>query len=107
MGFPRQEYFSGLPFPSPGDHPNPGIKPRSLALQLNSYRAHQEMQQIRKLNRRLEMMIRDLTLGDLPGGPEVNALDFHYGDGSQGLIPDWDRRCHKSHGAAKKKRFKT
>ena len=33
MGFPRQEYWSGLPFPSPGYLPNPGIKPRSLALQ--------------------------------------------------------------------------
>ena len=32
MGFSRQEYWSGLPFPSPGDFPNPGIKPRSLAL---------------------------------------------------------------------------
>jgi len=26
MGFPRQEYWSGLPFPSPGDLPNPEIK---------------------------------------------------------------------------------
>ena len=35
MGFPRQEYWSGLPFPSPGDLPNPGIEaasPVSLAL---------------------------------------------------------------------------
>ena len=32
MGFPRQEYWSGLPFPSPGDLPNPGIKPMSPAL---------------------------------------------------------------------------
>ena len=30
MGFPRQEYWSGLPFPSPGDLPIPGIKPASL-----------------------------------------------------------------------------
>ena len=29
MGFPRQEYWSGLPFPSPGDLPDPGIKPVS------------------------------------------------------------------------------
>ena len=29
MGFPRQEYWSGLPFPSPGDHPYPGIEPKS------------------------------------------------------------------------------
>ena len=27
MGFPTQEYRSGLPFPSPGDLPNPGIEP--------------------------------------------------------------------------------
>ena len=33
MGFPRQEYWSGSPFSSPGDLPNPGIKPGSSALQ--------------------------------------------------------------------------
>ena len=33
MGFSRQEYWSGLPFPSPGDLPHPGIKPGSAALQ--------------------------------------------------------------------------
>ena len=33
MGFSRQEYWSGLPLPSPGDLPNPGIKPRSPAFQ--------------------------------------------------------------------------
>ena len=32
MGFSRQEYWSGLPFPSPGDLPRPGIKPGSPAL---------------------------------------------------------------------------
>ena len=32
VGFSGQEYWSGLPFPSPGDLPNPGIKPRSPAL---------------------------------------------------------------------------
>ena len=31
MGFPKQEYWSGLPFPVPGDLPDPGIKPMSLA----------------------------------------------------------------------------
>ena len=36
MRFPRQEYWSGLPFPSPGDHPNPGMEPESSALQANS-----------------------------------------------------------------------
>ena len=36
MGFSRQEYWSGLPFPSPGDLPNPGIEPKSPALQADS-----------------------------------------------------------------------
>ena len=32
MGFSRKEYWSGLPYPSPGDLPNPGIEPGSPAL---------------------------------------------------------------------------
>ena len=36
MKFSRQEYWIGLPFLSPGDLPNPGIKPRSAALQADS-----------------------------------------------------------------------
>ena len=32
MGFHRQDYWKGLQFPPPGDLPNPGIKPASLAL---------------------------------------------------------------------------
>ena len=36
MEFSRQEYWNGLPFPSPGDVPNPGIEPRPLALQEDS-----------------------------------------------------------------------
>ena len=34
--FPRQEYWSGLPCPPPGNLPNPGMEPRSLALQVDS-----------------------------------------------------------------------
>ena len=40
MGFSRQEYWSGLPFPPPGDFPHPGTEPTSLAvpaLQADSY----------------------------------------------------------------------
>ena len=36
MGFPRQEYWNGLPCPSQGDPPNPGIKPWSPVLQADS-----------------------------------------------------------------------
>ena len=37
IGFSRQEYWSGLPFPSPGDLPHPGIEPGSPALQAGSF----------------------------------------------------------------------
>ena len=36
MGFSRQEYWSGLPFPSPGDLPHPGIEPGSPALEADT-----------------------------------------------------------------------
>ena len=36
MEFSRQEYWSGLPFPSPGDLPDPGTKPKSPTLQADS-----------------------------------------------------------------------
>ena len=36
MGFSRQEYWSGVPFPSPGDLPNSGIEPRPPALQADT-----------------------------------------------------------------------
>ena len=38
MEFSRQEYWNGLPFPSPGDLPNPGIKPISPTFQVDSLR---------------------------------------------------------------------
>ena len=36
MGFSRQEYWSRLPFPSPGDLPDPGIEPRSPTMQADA-----------------------------------------------------------------------
>ena len=36
LGIPRQEYWSGLPFPSPGDFSDPGIEPASPAWRVNS-----------------------------------------------------------------------
>ena len=36
MGFSRQEYWSGLPFPSPGDLPDTGMEPRSPALEADA-----------------------------------------------------------------------
>ena len=43
MGFSRQEYWSGLPFPSPGDLPHPGTEPGSSALQADSLLAEPPM----------------------------------------------------------------
>ena len=40
MGFARQEYWSVLPFPSPGDPPNPGMQPESPAGQVDSLLSH-------------------------------------------------------------------
>ena len=42
MGFSRQEYWSGLLFPSPGNLPDPGLEPRSPALQGDSLRLSYE-----------------------------------------------------------------
>ena len=38
-GISRQEYWSGLPFPSPGDLPDPGIEPRSPTLEADALRS--------------------------------------------------------------------
>ena len=43
MGFSRQKYWSGLPFFSPGDLPDPGIKPKFPALQADSYSLSQNL----------------------------------------------------------------
>ena len=48
MGFSRQEYWSGLPFPSPEDFPDPGIEPGSLALQAPQRRWSQSI--LREIN---------------------------------------------------------
>ena len=52
MGFPRQEYWSGLPFPSPGNLPDPGIESRFPAL------------------------LEDSLLSEPPGKPRVLVLEF-------------------------------
>ena len=44
MRFPRQEYWSGLPFPSPGDLPDPRIESRSNALQVDSLLSYEGSQ---------------------------------------------------------------
>ena len=48
MEFSRQEYWSGLPFPSPGDLPDPGIEPRYPALQARHFTIWATMEVLRK-----------------------------------------------------------
>ena len=48
MGFSRQKYWSGLPFPSPGDLPNAGIEPRSPALQADALTSEPPGKQCRR-----------------------------------------------------------
>ena len=47
MGFLRQEYWSGLPFPSPGNLPDPGIEPKSLTLQEDSLQSEPPVKPIK------------------------------------------------------------
>ena len=63
MGFPRQEYLSGLPFPSPGDLPDPGTESASPALQVDSLPlSHQgsPFEEIMVVN--LPNLIKDMNL---------------------------------------------
>ena len=53
MRFPRQEYWSGLPFSSPGDLPNLGIKPRSPSLQAYSLLSETPGKPLRTLHQHL------------------------------------------------------
>ena len=67
MGFSRQEYWSGLPLPSPGYLPNPGIKPRSPALQTD-------------------------TLPSEPSGKSLN----HCHETPRQILPGWDTQFLKA-----------
>ena len=46
MGFSRREYWNGLPFPSPGDLPDPGIEPESPVLQADFLLSTREAQEL-------------------------------------------------------------
>ena len=94
MGFPGKEYWSGLPFPSPGHLPDPGIKPVSPALQADFFisepqgkpKHHIVICKIRstlssiKLDFKLffnhwnYLVLRRVRVGDLPG--DFSLLDI-------------------------------
>ena len=64
MVFSRQEYWSELPFPCPGDLPHPGIKPGSPALQADSSPSGPPGKQEGEEKRNLKMERRDSELAD-------------------------------------------
>ena len=76
LGFSRQGYWSGLPFPSPGDLPDPGIKPGSSVLQADS------------------------LLSEPPGKPEVSVnilliLTLHRKEGERERRKEKSERRHE------------
>ena len=72
MGFPRQEDWSGLPFSSPGDLPDPGIEPRSLTFQADALISAPPG---KSLNTRIK---------DFKGGKEARLKEEGGGGGRQG-----------------------
>ena len=70
MGFSRQEYWSGLPCPSPGDLPDPGIEPGSPTLEadtLTSEPLKLKLQYFGPLMRRTDTLENTLMLGKIEG----------------------------------------
>ena len=92
MGFSKQEYWSGLPFPSPGDLPDPGIEPGSSSLQADSLPSEPpEKEGGNKfssdfLSVRRFTHINTLTLMTLPGTAWVH-LTFQVGVWAMGVLP--------------------
>ena len=56
MEFPRPEYRSGLPFPSPGDFPDPGIEPGSPELQADALLSESPNEQIQTTNQQQQTL---------------------------------------------------
>ena len=65
MGFSRQEYWSGLPFPPLGDLPDPGIKPRSPALQTDSLLTELQGKLLKWVNTTIKKVSMDIHQPEL------------------------------------------
>ena len=75
MGFSRQEYWSGLPFPAPGDLPDPGIEPRSPTLQADALTSAPPG---KPLNTRIPSL-RKPPIENRTSDPSTNIKDFKRG----------------------------
>ena len=72
-GFPRQEYWSGLPRPSPGDLPSPGIKPWSPTLQADSLPSEPPGKPGEKRNRKYQFSSK-VICQNIPSNPTSYAM---------------------------------
>ena len=90
MGYPRQEYENGLPFPSPGDLANPGTEPRPLALQADSLPSKSPGKPKFKFTKAYSPKL------GFPGGSEVKASACNAGD--LGSIPGLGRSPGEGNG---------
>ena len=63
MGFSRQGYWSGLPFPSPGDLPDPGIEPRSPSLQADALTSEPPGKPLLGINSQIKHAIQEAFIG--------------------------------------------
>ena len=101
MGFPRPKYWTGLPFPPPGDLPDPGIKPTSPAapaLQVDALQlSHLEGPGKVFLNPHptladqvvLKLLFRSIQLGVTPQGPVYPLRTGDPSSASLGPLPLW------------------
>ena len=94
MTFPRQEFWSGLPFSSPGDLPNPRIEPRSPALKADSLPTELQGNPIFILYQSNKHIVYNHK--GFPGGSEVKASACNVGD--LGSIPGSERSPGEENG---------
>ena len=87
MGFSRQEYWSGLPFPSPGDLPNPGIEPGTPTLQADALTSEPpgklklKFHYFGHLMRRLDSLEKTMRLGGIGGWRKRGRQRMRWWDG--------------------------
>ena len=91
MGFSRQEYWSGLPFPSPRDPPNPGIEPWFPTFQADTLTSEPPGKSI------WSKVVPNLM--GFPGGTSVKNPPANAGDlRDTGSIPGLERSTRRGHG---------